>query len=335
VIEIEAKTAMIQSPEEIRAMTSELTMSVWTLAAIGALFEAGIVEHLREPRSIDELEKLCPAIARSRVQRSLELAAVSGFVVADETRHRLAPGAMPFAESPMRGALAGDIRTTLMQALALLDASRDAQPSRGWQHTNPALLQSQGDASSALAVMLKRAIVPSLEGLAERLEQPGARFLDVGSGVASLAIAMCRLFPALEVTGLDVSDAALNIARSNVKAARLESRIELRQLAVEDLSEERAYNLAWHPSFFIPSAEAACARIHAALRPGGFILFAFSGQGPERRTNAVWTLIDELWGGIAPSALEVQAFLERASFAAVRAIPGPTWAPSLMVGRRD
>jgi SAM-dependent methyltransferase len=328
-------TEMIQSPEETRAVTSELTMSVWTLAAIGALFEMGIVEHLSEPRTIDELAELRPNLDRSRILRTLGVATVSGFVITEGARHRLAPGAMPFAELPMRSALAGDIRATLMQAVAFLDTSRDGQPSRGWQHTNPAILQSQGDASSALAVMMKRVIVPSLEGMTERLQERGAQFLDVGTGVASLAIAMCRLFPAIDVVGLDVSDAALALATKNVAAAGFESRIELRRLAAEDLYDQRAYDLAWLPSFFIPSAVDVCEKIHAALRPGGFILFAFTGNGPAPRGTAVGSLIAELWGGIAPTASEVRALLERAGFSAVRSIPGPDWAPSLMVGRRD
>jgi predicted O-methyltransferase YrrM len=118
----------------------------------------------------------------------------------------------------MRAALAGDIRTIFMQALAFLDASRDGESGRGCSHADPAILQSQGDASSALAIMMKHAIVSEL-GLLERIDQPGACFLDVGTGVASLAIAMCRAFPQLRVIGLDISEAALALARTNVTKA--------------------------------------------------------------------------------------------------------------------
>ena len=46
---------MIRKPEELKALTHDLSMSAWTLAAIGVLFESGMADRLREPRTIAEL----------------------------------------------------------------------------------------------------------------------------------------------------------------------------------------------------------------------------------------------------------------------------------------
>ena len=52
--------------------------------------------------------------------------------------------------APEQSALLGEIRTSLMQPLGMLDdAKGEATP--GWRHTNPVLLQAQGDASAMFA----------------------------------------------------------------------------------------------------------------------------------------------------------------------------------------
>ena len=164
-------------------------------------------------------------------------------------------------------------------------------------------MQAQGDASAMFAPMFKANIVASLGDLAARLERPGARFLDIGVGVASLAIAMCRAWQGLHTVGLDTFDVPLDLARRNIERAGLADRIELRRTAVEDLREEEAFDLAWMPSIFIPAPvlASAAARVRAALRPGGWMLFPIGGlSGNDERARAVFALISETWGGARP-----------------------------------
>jgi predicted O-methyltransferase YrrM len=263
-------------------------------------------------------------------------------VSTDAQRYRLAAGALPFSEPPGRVALRGDLRSQLMQALAFLDAAGSgnsngsSSTAAGWIHTNPALLQAQGDASMAMVPLLKGHVVPTLGDLAARLERPGARFLDVGVGVASLAIAMCRAWPELQVVGVDSRDSPLALARENVARARHAERIELRQLAVEQLRDEASFELAWLPSFFIDAAvlPRALSRVHAALRPGAWIILPVSGLvGPERN-RAVFALISQLWGGPAWTSEEAETRLKDAGFSNVRNLPGPPSAPPLLVAQR-
>src|SRR5262249_42259784 len=161
-----------------------------------------------------------------------------------------------------------------MQALAFLDSSarKDARP--GWHHSDPVLLQAQGDSSTMFPPMFKTMIVPQLGDLGERLARPGARFLDVGVGVAALSIGMCRMWPELRCVGVDVYDTPLAIARDNIARAELGHRIELRQVGIERLVDELGFDFAWLPSFFVPREHlpAAVSRIHAAMKPGGWLV---------------------------------------------------------------
>jgi hypothetical protein len=327
---------MIATPPEMRELTHELTVSTWTLAAIGALFESDLVDHLREPRSADDLATRCPALAKSHIERTLGVAAAVGVVKVEGGLYQLAPGVVPLSQPPFRTAMQGDIRTHLMQVLAFLDSATAKAPNPGWRHTDRALLQAQGDASAQFAPIFKMQMLAALGDLAARLEQPGARFLDVGVGVASLAIGMCRTFPGVSVVGLDTYDVPLAIARENVTRAGLGERIELRQVAVQDLRDEQAFEAAWLPAFFIPEAviPEAMARVHASLRPGGWVLLPVSGAGGIDRQRAVAALMTELWGGTSLSHAAHEALLKEAGFSAVKTMAGPPWAPALIVGQR-
>lgn len=321
---------MIGNPLELRKLTQSLAASTWTLAALGALFESGLADRLREPQTLDDLAPLRPGLPRGRLERTLAILADAGVVVAEGGRYRLAPGALPLLAQPMRAALEGDIRSQLMQSLAYLESSSSAEVSPGWAHTDPALLQAQGDASAVFAVMCKSMLAPALGDLAQRLEQPGARFLDVGTGVGGIAIAMSRAFPQLHTVGLDPFDVPLGIARRNVARADLAARIELRQLAVQHLRDEACFDLAWMPTFFVagPVQAAALARVRAALRVGGWVVIP-SGSG-----DAVIALLIELWGGEVLPAPDCEALLEKAGLAEIRSVSGPVPGSALVVGRR-
>jgi hypothetical protein len=326
---------MIKTPMELRALTSDLSNAVWSFATIGVLLESGLVEHMKEPRTIDELAAACPALPRGRIAKSLELGAALGFVVRDGERWQLAEGAKGLAHPAARTALMGEIRTHLMQPLAFLDEARSGGKI-GWSHTSPVILQAQGDASSMFPTMFKNNIMGQLGDLATRIEAPGARMLDVGVGVGGLAIGFCQMFPHVSMVGLDAWEVPLAIARENVAKAGLQDRIELRQCAVETLTDESAFDLAWFPTFFIRPdlLSRAVSRVHAALRAGGWIIFGMFGDSTDARTRAVWGLATELWGGPTLSSADADSILRAAGFTTVRQLPSPPGAPTAFVAQR-
>src|SRR5262249_29772751 len=121
----------------------------------------------------------------------------------------------------------------------------------GWTYTDTEVLQVGGQITEGFANVLPR-LLPMLEGLAPRLEGSGAAFLDVGTGVARLAIGMAKKWPSLRVVGLDVWGPSLALARKNVTEAGLGDRIELREQRGEEVPDERAFDLAWIPAPFVP-----------------------------------------------------------------------------------
>ncbi|MBX2973348.1 MAG: peptide chain release factor N(5)-glutamine methyltransferase [Flavobacteriales bacterium] len=78
--------------------------------------------------------------------------------------------------------------------------------------------------SVAPGVLIPRPETEELVDLIHRSGRSYTRIIDIGTGSGCIALALKRLFPQAEVTGVDVSDEALAIARRNSEAHALDVR---------------------------------------------------------------------------------------------------------------
>lgn len=231
-------------------------------------------------------------------------------------------------------AVVGMTRTLLAQAAELV-----ADPARepGWQHRDPQILQGTGRMSMAIAGAIAAGADSSLAGLGERFASPGGAFLDAGTGAAWLAVAMARRFPALAVTGIDISGTALELARGNVAESGLADRIELRAQDVTLLDEPGAYDAVWLPLPFlprasVPSALGAAAR---AARPGGWVIAGTYAGPPDSLSQLIVDLRTVRSGGHPWRGDDLVAEIAAGGLACAHEVertwPGPV---RLFAGRR-
>ncbi len=226
-------------------------------------------------------------------------------------------------------AAAGGIAAFLRQAA---DVVEHPEREPGWAFTDGAFLQNQGRMSMSIAHVVAT-LAPSLGDLASRLDGGPATFLDVGTGVGWLAIAMANRFPGLRVLGLDVHDTALRIGRQNVRDAALEGRIELRHGNVTELAERDAFDLAFVAAPFLSKdiVPLALQRTRDALRPGGILLFGTFATIDDPLATATQALRIVRSGGHPWALLDACAEVSAAGFARAHVVERTWKAPIALI----
>ena len=291
----------------LRSIVARLSLSAGTLSILGAALDAKVGGTTLSPELQPHFDGMLQAMG---ARASLDA------IPAEALRPLLA-----------------EIRVSMLHGASLLF---DTTRADGWSSTNPDLLRAAGDTSAGFIEPLSQQIVPKLAGLEERLQQ-GGDFLDIGCGIAALSIAVARKWPNVRVVGVDPWGPSMRIARENVRAAGVEDRITLLQMPAEELSDEKAFDLAWVPSPFIPpdAVKVILGKAFTALRPGGWILFATVNPGTDEAAAAFARLRTALWGGGVWSTAEMESLLKSNGFVEVRALPAPPGSPAAMIaGRR-
>ena len=222
-------------------------------------------------------------------------------------------------------AAAGGIVAFLRQSV---DVAENPAKAPGWTFTDPDFLQNQGRMSMSVADVV-RLVAPGLSDLAARLDGGRASFLDVGTGVGWLAIAMAKRFPGLSVVGLDTFAPAIAVGRENVAREGLADRIELRQEDVTALADRDRYDLAFVASPFLRDdiVRTAIERTRAALGPGGVLLFGTFATVDDPVARATQALRIVRSGGRPWELEEARALLESAGFASARVLERTWTAP--------
>jgi 2-polyprenyl-3-methyl-5-hydroxy-6-metoxy-1,4-benzoquinol methylase len=224
-----------------------------------------------------------------------------------------------------RATVIGHATTMLRQAMDIID---DPVRPGGWYYTDPRILQGQGAGSAIVAHLIAGA------GIGTK----NARILDIGTGVGALAVAFCQTFPSSTVVGIDPWALSLELARQNVAAAGLTSRITLRQTRIEAFEDDEGFDLVWMPVIFLSRSilEDAVRRAVAAMRPGArIVLGRYAGQD-DPLVGALGDLRTIRSGGTLLRPSDTRALLDGAGLVDVREIDRTWPAPiGLTTGRRS
>src|SRR5271165_1902048 len=241
-------------------------------------------------------------------------------------------------EAVLPGALDGLNPQQISDALAYAtfqigeatDLFHNADRRPGWVLRDPIMLQALGQAS--------RQNVRSIVALATERPRLAAslagRFLDVGTGVGAMALEAAERCPSVRVVGIDIWEPSLALARANVAASPHAARIEIRAQDVTQLNEPAAYTLVWLPAPFLPrpAAEAALARVTAALAPSGHLVVGLYAVPTDRVGAALTALRVARSGGHVLDTAGIEQQLRARGFVDVEAhIMLPT---TFVIGRR-
>jgi len=120
-----------------------------------------------------------------------------------------------------------------------------------------------------------------------RAPMVGRRVLDVGCGGGILAEAMARA--GAKVTGIDLGDKALRVAKLHLLESRLE--VEYLSIAVEELAKERAgqYDTVTCMEMLehVPDPSSVVRACATLVRPGGTVFFSTINRNPKSYLFAI------------------------------------------------
>jgi predicted O-methyltransferase YrrM len=225
--------------------------------------------------------------------------------------------------------VASQVAATLHQAAQLASGHEVSWTA----HSDEALL-AQGTASAQAARAFAQFLLPAMGDLASRLAAPGARMLDIGTGVGALALGFAEAFPRLHVLGIDVFDRALGLARQALADSDAAARVTVRRQDVAEFADQAGFDLAFLPAPFIPPAamRAGLPRVVAALRPGGWLMVAHGKFGGNPVQDALTQLKTIAYGGTALDEAAASHLLGDAGLTSVRLMPTPPGAPAVTIG---
>ena len=120
-----------------------------------------------------------------------------------------------------------------------------------------------------------------------RAPMAGRRVLDVGCGGGILAEAMARA--GAKVTGIDLGDKALRVAKLHLLESRLE--VEYLSVAVEELAKQRAgqYDTVTCMEMLehVPDPSSVVRACATLVRPGGTVFFSTINRNPKSYLFAI------------------------------------------------
>jgi protein-L-isoaspartate O-methyltransferase len=238
---------------------------------------------------------------------------------------------------PLRGLGTATPGQIASQAVAGLHQASALASGRGyhWGAQSDEALLAQGNASAQAARAFAQFVLPTMGDLAERLAAPGARMLDVGTGVAAAAVAFAQLFLQLHVLGIDILDRALDLARQAVAASDVAGRVTVRKQDVADFADDAGFDVAWLPAPFIagPALHSGLPRVAAALRPGGWLIVGHGKFGGTPVQEALTLLKTIAYGGTPLDEAAACRLLRNAGLTSVRPVPTPPGAPAITIGQ--
>ena len=208
---------------------------------------------------------------------------------------------------------------------------RHSERGAGWQVADVELLQTQGRAS--------RSVFTRILSLAETRpllrEALNGRFLDVGMGVAGIALEAARTCPNLQVDGIDIWEPALVLAKANVAESAYSDRVHITHLDISALAVENRYSLVWLPTMFLKRSvlEQALDRIVVASCRGAYLVAALYTQPKDSFAAALSTLRTMRSGGEVTDPSELQDMLKSRGYTDVEASVTPI--ATFILGRRS
>lgn len=323
----------MDTPEAVLGKVGELSRSVWIAGVVSAAFRSGLIDDLGRAKDVAELAELS-GVPERVVLATLEVLEHAGFVVKDGQAYRAAKGVSQLAQTGRELMPGVMLHSSIGQMHALVRAAEAGQLGEGWGQ-DADVVRAQGVVSAVVTRAQMAMLMRGTKDWHERVSAEGARFLDVGAGAAGVGLSLCRLYPHLQVVGLEPFATAIKEGRSAVAKAGLEDRITLREEGIEQLDERDVYDGAYVAQMFFPDeiVEDGLRRVLRSLKPGAYMVTGSVYEAGPTLGAAMGRFTSVIWGGGTRSAEDVARLMREVGYADVQVIQTPMGMQPIL-GRR-
>lgn len=186
----------------------------------------------------------------------------------------------------------------------------------------PAVLIPRPETEHVIEAVLERAGEEGFLKAQDKSSLTNLRLVDVGTGSGCIALALAKELPQAEIHAIDISAAALEIARANAARHQLESRIHFREADLLAGLEDNLFDFVVSNPPYVGESEEdqvqlevrkfeprnavfaghtgteVIARLiqqaHASLKPGGWLIMEISGTiaGEVKRLLTGWKHVE-------------------------------------------
>lgn len=252
-----------------------------------------LAESDATPEELAERTDTHPRYAREWLEHQAVIGWVDVDTAGDTPRYRLSEAAaevLTDEQSLLYLAPLARMLTTFVQIPDLLEAYRTGG-GVSWQQFGRDARESQADMNRPWFEHALPAELKATEVIDAVLRRPGARVADVGFGAGWSSIAIARTYPEATVTGIDIDEASVEMARRNAAEAHVTDRVRFELGDVADLDGEYDAVFFFECLHDMPHPVEALTAVRRNLAPGGIVVvmdeavgdtFAAPGDDVER-----------------------------------------------------
>jgi precorrin-6B methylase 2 len=163
---------------------------------------------------------------------------------------------------------------------------------------DPFILTALKNMTKPDCVAITDHVLPQTTDGVSRLES-GGHLLDIGAGAGHHMLHYAQRFPQAHVTGLELDEPSVKLARQAVAAANMGERVTIQHGDANQLDDENRYdvvtmNIALHETGGPVEYHNVLRRVHRALKPGGTVIVSeipYPDSPEAYRENPVYKML--------------------------------------------
>lgn len=262
------------SPFTLLAAVDELVTASQQASLVRLALSSGLLARCAEPVTVTDLAAAIHAPESSVTALCTALVA-AGALRRDGTGVRLSAAWLPLTQAGLDVMLeqalgGGAVRQRLIEETLSESATyweRDPVQRRALADSVTLPTTTEFGRAAALGV------VAGTPGLNQML-QSGARWLELGCGVAGVLLGSVHHYPNMRAVGVDIAPDLLDVARARAQELGISDRVRLVECDARAYTDDEPFDVVFWSQFFFPrdTRKSALENAFARLRPGGLLV---------------------------------------------------------------